>query len=60
MDLNLSKKNHIVPKFMVNNMIMRWGELSLHKLVRRCRDNMGLGTVVDFKGTFLNMLPIKQ
>lgn len=60
MDMKSSESPISFPKFITNTMIMRWGELSLHKLVKRCRDNLGLKSVVDIKASIMNLIPIKR
>lgn len=60
MDMKSSESPFPIPKFITNTMIMRWGELSLHKLVKRCRDNLGLKNVVDIKASIMNLIPIKR
>lgn len=64
MDLDMDMKSYEspfpIPRFITNAMIMRWGELSLHKLVKRCRDNLGLKNVVDIKASIMNLIPIKR
>lgn len=57
MDMKSSNKTMKMPNFIMDSMIMRWGEISLHKLVKRCGDNIGLKNVVDVKAT-LRSLPI--
>lgn len=60
MDMRPSESAFLIPKFVTNTMIIRWGELSLHKLVKRCRDNLGLKNVVDIKASIMNLIPIKR
>ncbi len=57
MDFNPSKK---IPKFLLDNLTMRWGVMSIHKLVKICRWNLGLESMVDFKASLYNLVPIKH
>lgn len=61
MALNLDMASEHLPEFMTNDMSMRWGALSLHKLVKRCSDNIGLKHKSWFsaKHSLLNVFPVK-
>lgn len=61
MDMNSSRNKLMkMPNFVMDSMIMRWGEVSMHKLFKRCRNNIGLKNVVNVKGSILNLIPIKR
>jgi hypothetical protein len=49
-----------VPRMMMDKMVMRWGEVSLHKLVKTCKTNLGLETELDKKNFLWNFIPIKR
>lgn len=60
LDMDLQSSDH-VPTFVDNSMILKWGEISLHKLMKRCRDNYKLKNIVDVKGGLLNLFqPVKH
>lgn len=60
LDMDMKSTNKLMPNFITDSMIMHWGEISLHKLVKRCKDNIGLENVVDFKASIMNLIPIKR
>jgi hypothetical protein len=61
MALNMDVSSDYLPTFLADDMVMRWGALSLHKLVKRCSDDIGLNhrTWFNAKHSLLNVLPIK-
>lgn len=64
LDMNMypsrSKMDYSFPKMLMNQMIMRWGEVSLHKLVKRCKENTGMDKVIDKRAFLWNLIPIKR
>ena len=54
-----SKESLTTPWMLMDKTVMRWGELSLHKLVKRCRENLGLDQA-NLKTSFWNLVPIKR
>lgn len=49
-----------VPSMLMDKMVLRWGEVSLHKLVKRCKENIGMGIAGDKKSFIWHLIPIKQ
>eukprot|EP01083_Nonionella_stella_P006925 20048_1 len=48
------------PWILMDKMVMRWGEVSLHKLVKRCNENLGLDHTLNLKTSLWNLIPIKR
>jgi hypothetical protein len=49
-----------IPTFLMNNVSMQWGTISILKLGKMCRSKLGLSDVVDTKMSFYNLFPIKR
>ena len=61
MDMNPTMSSSFaLPKFLMNKMIMRWGVVSLHKLVKQSRDNIGMEDLADVKSSLWRLFPIKR
>lgn len=57
MDLHTFKR---IPTFIKNNVSLQWGSISLMKLLKQCRDNIGLKDTHNTKISFYNLFPIKR
>lgn len=58
MYMNLHSKR--IPTFLLNKFSLQWGTISLLKLGKICRSNLGLSDVIDTKTSFYNLFPIKR
>eukprot|EP01083_Nonionella_stella_P146663 461575_1 len=63
MELDMDMNTKGSPQFLMNNSIMHWGVLSLHKLVKMCKVNLGIGFekgMDDFRSSLIRLIPVKH
>ncbi len=56
MDLSLN----MFPSFIMNQLAVEWGIVSLYKLRKICRASLGLADTVETKISFYNIFPLKR
>ncbi len=60
MKLYMNFHSKRIPTFLLNNISMQWGSISLLKLTKMCRNSLGLDDVMDTKMSLYNIFPIKR